>query len=241
MKVAVLADIHANLEALEAVLIAAGREGAERFFVLGDVVGYGIDPVACINRLKEIEAVCVLGNHDQAVLEPAQLRGLNPLARHALLHTREMLGEDERAYLRSFPFRHIEHGAALTHANPIEPEAWQHVLLYRHLRWCLKEMEWDVAFVGHTHQRAVSCQFNRRQVANLTSSRVVLGRHRYLINPGSVGQPRDGDWRASYALWDLESSFIELVRVEYPVRRTQEKLAKAQWPTYLVKRLATGE
>ena len=84
-------------------------------------------------------------------------------------------------------------------------------------------------------------QIYRRQVANLTSSRVVLGRHRYLINPGSVGQPRDGDWRASYALWDLESSFIELVRVEYPVRRTQEKLAKAQWPTYLVKRLATGE
>jgi predicted phosphodiesterase len=241
MKVAVLADIHANLEALEAVLIAAEKDGAQRFFVLGDVVGYGIDPVACINRLKEIDAVCVMGNHDQAMVEPSYLKELNPLARSAILSTRQSLGDPELTYLKSFPFRHIEHGASLTHANPIIPEDWQHIYLYEHVRWCLEEMDWEVAFVGHTHHRAVCCQFKRGHVANLTSSMVALGRHRYLVNPGSVGQPRDGDWRASYALWDLERSFIELNRIEYPVRRTQEKLAQAEWPDFLVKRLATGE
>lgn len=240
MKIVVLADIHANLEALEAVLIAASREGAERYFVLGDVVGYGLDPVACINRLKEINAVCVLGNHDAATIAPVQIKGFNSLARETLLWTREIVGEDELDYLKSFPYRHVEFGAAFSHANPVKPEEWQPLLLYEHVAWCFSKLDWKVAFVGHTHHRAVYCKTSS-QIAYLTSAKVVLGRHSYLVNPGSVGQPRDGDWRASYALWDLERSYIELRRVEYPVRRTQEKMAQADWPPYLIQRLSTGE
>jgi predicted phosphodiesterase len=240
MKLAILADIHANLEALEAVLIAAGKAGVERLFALGDVVGYGSDPVACLYRLREARAVCVLGNHDQAMAEPQAVRSLNRLARDAILCSRPSLGEGELEYLRSFAFRHAEFGAVFAHANPIRPEDWQPLYLYEHLLWCMERTDWQVNFVGHTHHPGIFC-YRGGQVVALTSGELAIGPHRYLINPGSVGQPRDGDWRASFALWDLGRSHLELRRVEYPVQRTQEKLHRRDWPLYLAQRLARGE
>jgi diadenosine tetraphosphatase ApaH/serine/threonine PP2A family protein phosphatase len=150
------------------------------------------------------------------------------------------MGPEELEYLRGFAFRHVEQGASFTHANPIKPEEWQHLYLYAHLSWCMERTDWKVNFVGHTHYPGFFCQQGSR-VVRLTSSEVVIGRHRYLINPGSVGQPRDGDWRASFVLWDLERNHLELKRIEYPVQRTQEKLLQRDWPHYLAHRLAKGE
>lgn len=240
MKLAVLADIHANLEALEAVLIAADRNGANRLMVLGDVVGYGPDPVACIYRLQEADAVCVLGNHDQALVDRRAVRGFNWLAKDALRASQALVSPEELEYLRGFAFRHVEQGASFTHANPVKPEEWQHLYLYPHLTWCMERTDWKINFVGHTHHPGFFCQQGSR-VVRLTSSEVAVGRHRYLINPGSVGQPRDGDWRASFVLWDLERNRLELKRVEYPVQRTQEKILQRDWPHYLAERLAKGE
>lgn len=240
MKLAVLADIHANLEALEAVLIAAEKARTERLLVLGDVVGYGPDPVACVYRLQESAAVCVLGNHDQAMVDRRAVRGFNWLAKDALRCSQPLMGPEELEYLRGFAFRHVEQGASFTHANPIKPEEWQHLYLYTHLNWCMERTDWKINFVGHTHYPGFFCQQGSR-VVRLTSSEVAIGRHRYLINPGSVGQPRDGDWRASFVLWDLERNHLELKRVEYPVQRTQEKLLQRDWPHYLAQRLAKGE
>lgn len=240
VKLAVLADIHANVEALEAVLIAAEKAGVERLFALGDVVGYGPDPVACIYRLREARAVCVLGNHDQAMVELRGVRGLNRLARDSILCARPLLAAAELEYLRSFAFRHVQFGAVFAHANPIRPEEWQHLYLYDHLLWCMQRTDWQVNFVGHTHHPGIFC-FQGDQVVALTSGELAIGPHCYLINPGSVGQPRDGDWRASFALWDLDRNYLELRRVEYPVRRTQEKICQRDWPPYLAQRLARGE
>ena len=240
MKLAVLADIHANLEALEATLIAAEKAGAERIVSLGDVVGYGADPVACINRLKEVGAVCILGNHDQAMVDSRQLRSLNPLAADTILRCRDLVSESELDFLRSFAYRRVEFGAVFVHANPIRPEEWEHLLLHRQIVWCMERLDWHIGLFGHTHHAGIYCKMHA-QVVPLTSSSVAIGHHRYLVNPGSVGQPRDGDWRAAFAVWDVDGGYIELCRTEYPVQQTQEKMSRAEWPPYLVERLSRGE
>ncbi|MBT3344800.1 MAG: metallophosphoesterase [Gemmatimonadetes bacterium] len=240
MRLAVLSDIHGNLEALEAVLLEIDRLGVESIVVLGDVVGYGPDPRACIYRLREAQASCVLGNHDEALVDPSHVLELNAVARDTLLRSREMVSEEELDYLRTFAFRHVEGEGVFTHANPILPEQWQHLHLFEHVQWCLEELEWHLAFVGHTHHPGIYCKMDSQVVA-LTSSELAVGHHRYLINVGSVGQPRDGDPRASYALWDMEAGRAELRRVEYPLHRTQKKLIDLRWPDYAAERLERGE
>jgi predicted phosphodiesterase len=240
VKIAVLADVHANLEALEAVLIDVDKAGVDRIICLGDVVGYGVDPVACINRLREVDADCVLGNHDQATIDPAQLKTLNPLAREVILRSRDLLGETERDYLQTFAFRRVECGGVFAHANPLRPEDWAHVYLYNEVVWCMQRMDWRLGFIGHTHHQAIHCKIGE-QVVSLTSAKVAVNRHQCLINPGSVGQPRDGDWRAAYAIWEVEAKLVELQRVEYPVEVTRKKMLQAGWPDYLAQRLGMGE
>jgi predicted phosphodiesterase len=240
MKLAILADIHANLEALEAVLIAAADAGVSRVVSLGDVVGYGADPLGCIYRLQEAGAVSIMGNHDRAVLAPAEIQTFSYAARQSLLHTREIMQTEAAGYLGRAAYRRVEFGGALVHAHPVRPEEWE--LLYTHesVAAAAAEMEWDLAFFGHTHHAVIYCQV-RERVLPLTSSAVAVGPHRYLINPGSVGQPRDGDWRAAFALWDVERQLVELRRVEYAVAKAQEKMAAAGRPEYLVRRIALGE
>ena len=240
MKLAILADIHANLEALEAVLIRSEKERVERFICLGDVVGYGVDPMACIYRLREVEAICVLGNHDQAMVDPRHLKTLNPLARDSILRSRECLSGIELNFLRFSPFRRIEFGAVFSHANPVKPEEWDHLLLYNQIVWCIDRLDWRVGFVGHTHYPGIYCR-TARQTFLLTSHKVAIGSHKYLINPGSVGQPRNGDKRASFAIWDIDLECVYLHAVEYPVEVTQQKLYRAGWAHYLVERLGKGE
>ena len=240
MRLAVLSDIHGNLEALEAVLIAVDQEGADQLLVLGDLVGYGPDPAACIHRLREAGAVCVLGNHDQALVDGQRVHELNTMARDTLLESRALVAEEELRYIRSFAYRHVEGEGVFAHANPVCPEEWQTLYLLQHVRWCLEQLEWRIAFVGHTHHAALFCQMESGPVP-LTSSELAIGRHRYLVNTGSVGQPRDGDPRASFALWDVDAEHVELRRTEYPLRRTQEKIHDLGWPAYAAERLARGE
>ena len=240
MRVAILSDVHGNLEALESVLIAIDRHDVDRIIVLGDVVGYGPDPVACIYRIREVEGICVLGNHDQALLDPERIHELNSMARETLLGSRTMVGEQELAYLNSFEFRYTEANAVFTHANPLEPEDWQSLYLFEHVDWCLSGLAARIAFVGHTHYPGIYCRMDTASVP-LTSSEVAIGRHLYLVNAGSVGQPRDGDPRSSFALWDIDNDHVALQRVEYAVSRTQEKILALGWPSYVAERLARGE
>ena len=240
MKVAVLADIHANLEALEAVLIATEKERVDRVVCLGDVIGYGPDPLGCIYRLREVGAQIILGNHDQAVIEPSLIQSFNLLARPTLYHCCEVLGTDELDFLRGVAFRRAEYDAVYAHANPLKPEEWEPMCMYDKIAWCMDRLDWSLSFVGHTHEANIYCRMRGKPVP-LTSATVAIGPHQYLINTGSVGQPRDGDWRASYALWDIESQWVALQRVEYPVKITQRKIAELDYPSYLADRLSLGE
>ena len=240
MRLAILADIHANLEALEAVLIAVDREGVDRIISLGDVVGYGADPLGCIYRLKEVDALCILGNHDQAVIDPVHIRAFNLWAKDSLLGARQSLTSEAIEFLGSAAFRRVEYGGVFAHANPIKPEDWDPLFMYDQVVWCMEHLDWQVGFFGHTHYPAIYCQMESR-VLPLTSSKVAIGPHRYLINPGSVGQPRDGDWRAAFAIWDVDNHFVELHRVEYTLEQAQEKIYQTGSPYYQAERLARGE
>lgn len=240
MKIAILGDVHGNLEALEAVLIAVEREGAEKIICLGDIVGYGPDPLGCIYRLQEVGALLVAGNHDQAILFPSQIQSFNVYARPSLLYTHEVLGEDERHFLGQSTMQFELEGAIFSHANPISPSEWEPLFMHRKITWCMDSLQHTMAFVGHTHHAAIHCKMRSRTFA-LTSSTVAIGPHQYLVNPGSVGQPRDGDWRASYALWDIAGGYVELQRVEYAVKRTKEKMIQLGYPDYTAQRLTKGE
>ena len=144
------------------------------------------------------------------------------------------------AYLRTFAFRHAEGEAVFTHANPLEPEQWQSLYLFEHVDWCLAGLDAQIAFVGHTHYPGIYCRMDSTSVL-LTSSQVAIGRHRYLVNVGSVGQPRDGDPRAAYAIYDLKAGTIELRRLEYDFEKTQAKILEAGLPERLANRLAMGK
>ena len=248
MKVAVIADIHANLEALEATLIAIERDGIDRIICLGDIVGYGPDPLGCIYRLQEVEALVLMGNHDQAMINPQSIRSFNSNARPSLIYAFECIGEEERAYMEGLPLhvegRDIEGGLGMNdvvfaHASPINSAEWEPLFLHSSIAKTMDALERKIAFIGHTHYPGIHCKMRARTLA-LTSSIVAIGPHQYLVNSGSIGQPRDGNWRASYAIWDIEKNGVELHRVEYPVGRTQEKMRELDFPQFTIGRLSRG-
>ena len=244
MKITILSDIHANLEALETVMVESERMGVNKFISLGDVVGYGPDPVGCINRLREVKATLIAGNHDLALIDTNQIRLFNPFARPSLFQAVAEVGRKELDYLASqfavyYGKNELSLGA-FAHSDPIEPLKMKPLYLVDSVIEFFELIQNKVTFVGHTHTPSIYCKV-RDRVQTLTSSMFAVGPHKYLVNPGSVGQPRDGDVRASYAIWDTEQNNIQIKRTEYPFRKTQEKMLKIGFPLYTIERLASGE
>ncbi|MEE3235192.1 MAG: metallophosphoesterase family protein [Candidatus Latescibacterota bacterium] len=244
MKITILSDIHANLEALETVMIESERSGISRFISLGDVVGYGPDPVACINRLRDVKATLIAGNHDLALLNKNEIRLFNAFVRPSLFYAVEVVGKQELDYLGSQSL--VYHGknelniGVFAHANPRDPIQMLPLYLAESIEDYMQLVENKITFVGHTHAPSIFCKI-RNRVQTLTSSMFAIGPHKYLVNPGSVGQPRDGDSRASYAIWDTDQNNIEIKRTEYPFQKTQEKMHEVGFPIYTIERLASGE
>ncbi len=224
MRYAVLSDIHANLEALQAVLADAARR-TDAVLCLGDLVGYGADPVACIEIVAERAQSIVCGNHEHAVAGLIDLEWFNVHARAAAEWTRERLDDDHKTYLASLPLVAEVGDATLVHASPDRPGDWEYLL----------------SFVGHSHLAGMwslgsSGPEHRAGAVDLELER---GR-RYLVNVGSVGQPRDRDPRAAYAIWDSERGTVAIRRVVYDVATAREKILLGGLPRFLADRLAWG-
>lgn len=241
MRYLVISDIHANRPALEAVLKDAPSWDA--VWCLGDIVGYGPDPNDCVHRIQELEAITVAGNHDWAALGLLPLDDFNADARHAHLWTRRELNDFSREYLQQLPTS-LEHGDfTLVHGSPREP-IWEYLLDLVVARANFDHFRTPFCIVGHTHLPLIF-------VLNDTINRcytivpdpgvpVPLGQYRMILNPGSVGQPRDGDPRASYAILDTDAMTWEVRRVAYPVEITQERMRARNLPERLIKRLMVG-
>ena len=239
MRIAVLSDIHSNLVALDAVLSAIGAVDA--VWHLGDVVGYGPEPDGVVARLAEIDAVGVRGNHDAASLGGPEIDWFNPDARRAMEWTRSAISDSTRAWLGGLPQRRTEAGIALVHGSPRDP-TWEYITSVPVARANFDVLGTRLGLFGHTHVPAAFRDEDGRveHISPLPGSELELGDGRFLVNPGSVGQPRDGDPGASYLIVDTERLTCRWERVEYDIGAVQVVMAERGLPPPLALRLAYG-
>ncbi len=241
MRVLVVSDIHANIVAFEAVLEDAGP--FDMIWSLGDIVGYGPEPNACISRLLEYPQLSIAGNHDWAVLGRLNLDEFNSDARLANLWTRENLSPCSRDFLEVLPETYLWGDFTLAHGSPRHP-IWEYLFYITMAEVNFRHFESQVCFVGHTHVPVIFQKFPEGegcQVLAIPDEPLSLaGPARYIINPGSVGQPRDGDPRAAYAVLDTEAMTLSFQRAPYDIERTQKAMRRAGLPPRLIARLSYG-
>lgn len=236
---AIVSDVHGNIEALDAVLADLDRRGIGPVACLGDFVGYGAAPNECIDRLKPRIEVAVAGNHDLAATGRIRLGYFNPDAAKAARWTGETLRPEHRDWLHALPMSVAWRGARLVHASPAEPEEWNYVLTPNDAAIEMAASPEPICFVGHSHRAATFAIANSRVALHMEERVAQRPDTRYLVNVGSVGQPRDGDPRACYLVWDDEG--FEHVRVAYDVERARDRIRQAGLPRFLGDRLQWGE
>ena len=242
MRVAIISDIHGNLAALEAVLAAIDADPPDEIWCLGDLVGYGPKPNECTAIVRERAAVCLCGNHDLGVLGTISLDEFSGDAGTAALWTRGVLADDARAFLDALEPQGKASGVALFHGSARDP-VWEYVLSDEAAATTLVLTEEQVVLVGHSH---VALQVGLREQlleGGLASNgtEVDFGSARWLLNPGSVGQPRDGDPHAAYLILDLDAGHASFRRVPYDVERTQAEMHAVGLPPLMAQRLALGQ
>lgn len=243
MRIAVISDVHANLHALEAVLSAVDRAAADAVWCLGDVVGYGPQPSRCCELVAARADLALVGNHDLAALGALDLADFSPDAAAAARWTGRVLDEPARAWLSSLaPAAHTD-DATLAHGSPRDP-VWEYVLDADAMLAALEQAERPLVLVGHSHlafavELTDEAELRGGPAPGDTEVPLLPGGRR-LLNPGSVGQPRDGDPRAAWLLLDLERATASFRRTDYPVERTQAEIRAAGLPASLAARLEQG-
>jgi diadenosine tetraphosphatase ApaH/serine/threonine PP2A family protein phosphatase len=241
-RVAVISDVHANWHALEAVLAAIDAEQPDELWCLGDLVGYGPRPNPCCAAVQERAAFCLCGNHDLGVLGQLDLEEFAPDAVTSARWTREVLTEEARTFLESLSPKGRREGAELFHASPRDP-VWEYVLTVEAVEAAFELTEEPLVLVGHSHVALALALADGTLAGGLAPEATVAELDtgaRLLINPGSVGQPRDGDPRAAWLLLDFEAARASFRRVAYPVERTQAEIRERGLPDALAERLARG-
>jgi diadenosine tetraphosphatase ApaH/serine/threonine PP2A family protein phosphatase len=239
VRIAVVSDIHANLVALDAVLAAVGKVDA--IWHLGDVVGYGPDPDGVVARLAEAGAVGVRGNHDAAAVGGSEIDWFNPEARAAMEWTRDAISDETRDWLSALPIRHTETEFTLVHGSPRDP-IWEYVTTPTVARAGLSAIGTTHGLHGHTHVPVAFTEVDGRMRTLLprAGNSVALGEGRMLLNPGSVGQPRDGDPRASHLVLDTEAGTATWGRTAYDIDAVRASMRAAGLPSRLADRLTVG-
>lgn len=240
MLILVISDIHANLAAFEAVLADADGQW-DTIWCLGDIIGYGPNPNECIDLLQQYDHISLSGNHDWAVLGKLDISSFNDEAQTAVRWTQSVLRDDVRTYMESLPTTLLKAPFTLVHASPRQP-VWEYVLDAYTAAANFSYFDTPYCLVGHTHVPGAFEQENNRIVIRHPeyNDARTLPDSRSIINPGSVGQPRDSDPRAAYALLDLAARTWEYRRVDYSFEQTQEQMRQVGMPEKLVVRLGLG-
>jgi predicted phosphodiesterase len=240
MLLAVISDVHANLEALEAVLRDIEDRGVEQILFAGDAVGYGPDPGQCLNLIERVCAEKVAGNHDRAVTGHTPLEYFNENARLALEWTLHQLSDEEMELLKGYEIQKSlkELGAMLVHASPRFPDSWQYILSLQDAWRAFHHFDEQFCFIGHSHIPFIIELTGDGEIPEPRRKVSITRYSRYIVNCGSVGQPRDRDPRAAYAIW--KDGCIEIIRVEYDFMMTQQKMTERGLPPGLIARLQWG-
>ena len=236
MKSGIISDVHSNLEALTAVLSRLDESGIDRIVCLGDIVGYGADPVECLELIAEKCEIVLAGNHDYAVGGKHSVSGFSPDAAEAVTWTQDAISGSWEVYLSSLPLIYEEEGIVYVHASPHKPEQWSYIVSRQAAISEFRYFKKSAAFVGHSHIVGIYCHDGDTFDAEVSLDE----KKRYIINVGSVGQPRDGNPAASYAVYDYDTKRISIERVEYDYKSAAKKISEVGLPNYLGSRLALG-
>lgn len=228
LRIGIVSDIHGNLEALTTALKSLEKRRVEKLYCLGDVVGYGANPSECLGLTRERAEIILLGNHDAAAAGKESLEYFNPYAREAAIWTQRILDRDQREFLAGLPYEEIRGEMHLVHSAPERPQEWDYLFSAFDAYDQFPHVKGRDCFVGHSHVPGEYCEGREE-----TSRRI--------INVGSVGQPRDGDPRLCYVIYDDESRELEFVREEYDMETAAHKIIEAGLPRFLAQRLFYGQ
>jgi predicted phosphodiesterase len=241
MRYGIFSDVHSNIEALEEVLKAYKKESIDMYLCVGDVVGYAANPSECIELVREISSFTVAGNHDWAVVDLFSIDYFNPDAKKAILWTRQFIKDEDKYYLTSLKPIYKNKDLTLVHGSLNKPEEFYYMTDIETVEESFKFLENNLCFVGHTHISGVFIKDTQQRIYYYNSEYIQLKEeNKYIINVGSVGQPRDGNPYACYCIFDTEKKEIFLKRKDYDIKSTYNKIVKAGLPLFLAQRLYLG-
>lgn len=239
MRFAILGDIHANMHALHAVLADAGEQSVTHHICMGDIVGYCAFPKECVKTIRDLDCPTVKGNHDEQISKEFFQEGLNPLAEESMSWTRNKLDADDMQWLRELRMQRLLRDFTIVHATLDTPHKWGYVNTELDAAASFSYQHTGICFIGHTHVPVAYAKNSDFRTIPLDILKIEHNQ-KYLINVGSVGQPRDLDWRAAYCIYDTERQEVELRRVEYDLRAAQTAIVDAGLPLKLATRLEKG-
>ncbi len=240
MKYAIIADIHANLEALQVVLEDIKAQNCTHVACLGDVVGYNANPKECLDIIRGMNIPCVKGNHDEYCSTDENLEGFNPHAAEAVNWTRKQLTVDDRQWLKDLKYLRLVSSFSIVHATLDVPQRWGYVFDKLAAAASFTYQNTSVCFFGHTHVPVAFIRDSVVRGGTYSKFKVEQGR-KYFVNVGSIGQPRDGDPKAKYVVYDMDEGSIELRKLDYDIPAAQKKILAAGLPPRLAERLAFGK
>ncbi len=239
-RVAIFSDIHSNLEAFQAVLADIKKEKVEHLICLGDVVGYNANPSECLALVRSLGCALVKGNHDDDATSNSSLSDYRDMARLSMAYTRARLSNDEKEFLKQLPFVQYLHGVTVVHASLYKPEEFYYVDSRIEAIYHFTSQMTQLAFCGHTHIPQIYVKSGAAVTVERTGPLKLKDDLMYLVNVGSVGQPRDRNWHSSYVIYNPETKEVEFRRVEYDLATAQRKIREANLPAALADRLAVG-
>lgn len=244
MKYAIFSDIHSNLEAYQASLKVMSEEKVDRYICLGDIVGYGANPKECISITRDLienkGCICVAGNHDAAAAEMTSISSFHTFARHAIIWTRKNIDQSENDFLSTLSLLKAEVDSVFVHASLDRPDEWQYVYTLDDAYMNFELLREKLCFIGHSHVPVVfrsGIHFDYF----ISPSIKIEADFRYIVNVGSIGQPRDRDPRSCFVIYDTEKGTLQYKRVQYDIAKAQAKIVQAGLPEVLAVRLAVGE
>jgi predicted phosphodiesterase len=239
MRFAIFGDIHANYHALQVILADAKENLCSHFVCVGDIVGYNAYPKECIETVRKLDCPVVMGNHDEQASMIGDQESFNALAEEAIKWTRQQLSHGEKQWLRSLRLQRQVRDFTVVHATLDTPHKWGYVFNQLDAAASFNYQHTSLCFIGHTHSPKAYVRDGNVKILLLDVLALQQGK-KYLINVGSVGQPRDGDWRAAYCIYDTTSKEVQLRRVEYDLAAAQKGIIEAGLPRRLAERLAVG-
>jgi len=242
MRYGIFSDVHSNLEALDAVIAAYRQENIDQYLCVGDIVGYGANPKECIVKIKSLAQVTVAGNHDWASVDLFPVDYFNPDAAAAVAWTMDRLDAEDRQYLMSLQLVFKNRHLTLVHGTLEAPGAFHYMMDEHAARKTFAVLSTDICFVGHSHRAGIFVKDKHGRLSYHKDPAVTIAEFKkYIVNVGSVGQPRDSYPRAAYCVYDTEARQLEIKRIPYDTETTREKIIDAGLPAFLGDRLLLGK